>query len=88
MVNCNYENYGCMGGYLLTSIDYLMVEGSVPNTCIPYIENQAVCSFACSDGTRNQYVKYYCQPGSLELAVNYDDIKRDLINNGPMLMGL
>ena len=28
------------------------------------------------------------QPGSLELAVNYDEIKRELINNGPMLMGL
>ena len=23
MVNCNYENYGCAGGYLMTSIDYL-----------------------------------------------------------------
>ena len=29
MVDCNYENYGCMGGYLITSIDYLMVEGAV-----------------------------------------------------------
>ena len=36
MVNCNYENYGCMGGYLITSIDYLMVEGAVSNTCMPY----------------------------------------------------
>ena len=29
MVNCNYENYGCLGGYLITSIDYLVVEGAV-----------------------------------------------------------
>ena len=29
MVNCNYENYGCSGGYLINSVDYLMVEGAV-----------------------------------------------------------
>ena len=45
MVNCNYENYGCLGGYLLTSIDYLMVEGSVSNTCVKYVEDNATCSF-------------------------------------------
>lgn len=88
MVNCNYENYGCMGGYLITSIDYLMVEGSVPNTCVPYIDNQALCSYQCSDGTRNDYKKYFCEPGSLELAITYDEIKRELVKNGPMLMGL
>lgn len=33
MVNCNYENYGCLGGYLMTSVDYLMVEGAVPQSC-------------------------------------------------------
>ena len=36
MVNCNYENYGCVGGYLMTTIDYLMTEGAVPKDCIPY----------------------------------------------------
>jgi len=40
MVNCNYENYGCAGGYLITSVDYLMVEGAVSNTCSPYTEGQ------------------------------------------------
>lgn len=38
LVDCNYENYGCQGGYLITSIDYLMVEGAVSNTCTPYVE--------------------------------------------------
>lgn len=23
MINCNYENFGCTGGYLMTTIDYL-----------------------------------------------------------------
>ena len=88
MVNCNYENYGCMGGFLLTSIDYLMAEGAVSNTCVPYIDNQATCGYECSDGTRDQYEKYYCQPGSLAIAVTFDEIKRELVNHGPMLMGL
>lgn len=88
MVNCNYENFGCTGGYLLTSIDYLMVEGAVSNTCVEYIEDQAICSFKCDDGSRKNYDKYYCQPGSLEIAVNFDEIKYELYHNGPMLMGL
>jgi len=88
MVNCNYENYGCYGGYLITSVDYLMVEGTVSNTCVPYIENHAVCNFNCSDGTRNGYDKYYCKPGSMEIAITEEEIKWNLVNNGPMLMGL
>jgi hypothetical protein len=38
MLNCNYENLGCMGGYLTTAIDYLQMEGLVSKQCIPYAE--------------------------------------------------
>ena len=88
MVNCNYENYGCMGGYLITSIDYLMVEGAVSNTCMPYDEAASMCSYRCADGGKTAYDKYYCKPGTLDIAVNYNEIKKSLVENGPMLMGL
>ena len=88
MVNCNYENYGCMGGYLITSIDYLMVEGAVSNTCMPYEQTASMCSYRCADGGKTAYDKYYCKPGTLDIAVNYNEIKKSLIDNGPMLMGL
>ena len=88
MVNCNYENYGCLGGYLITSVDYLMVEGAVSNTCVPYEESSGFCTYRCSDGGKTSYDKYYCKPGTLAIAVTHDEIKRELVNNGPMLMGL
>uniref|UniRef100_A0A7S3I6F2 Peptidase C1A papain C-terminal domain-containing protein n=1 Tax=Favella ehrenbergii TaxID=182087 RepID=A0A7S3I6F2_9SPIT len=88
MVNCNYENYGCSGGYLVTSVDYLMVEGGVPEECVPYVDGGNVCSYRCSDSGFTAYDKYYCKPGTLAIAVTYDEIKRELMNNGPMLMGL
>ena len=88
MVNCNYENYGCMGGYLITSVDYMMTEGTVPETCVPYIEDAKTCKFTCSDGTKDNYQKYYCRPGSMVLATSAEEIKRELYYGGPMLMGL
>lgn len=88
MVNCNYENYGCQGGYLVTSVDYLMVEGAVAEQCVPYEDAMNQCSYRCSDGGKTAYDKYYCKPGTIEIAVNHAEIKRELVNNGPMLMGL
>ena len=49
MINCNYENFGCTGGYLMTTIDYLQIEGLVSNTCVPYAEKVNQCSYRCED---------------------------------------
>lgn len=73
---------------MLTSIDYLMVEGAVSEDCAPYTEEQWMCSYRCGDGGRTEYEKYYCKPGTLEIAVTHEEIMRELVNNGPMLMGL
>ena len=78
MVNCNYENYGCMGGYLMTTIDYLMTEGVVPRDCIPYQEARDFCTYRCYDGL-SDYDKYYCKPGSMLIATTHDQIKRELV---------
>ena len=88
MVDCNMEQFGCMGGYLLNAIDYLMVEGAVTQQCIPYRENQSICTYRCADGGKTPYDKYYCKPRSIAIAVSHEEIKRELITNGPMLMGL
>lgn len=51
MVNCNFENYGCSGGYLMTSIDYLQIEGLISNQCTAYKGAVGTCSYACDDHT-------------------------------------
>lgn len=77
-----------MGGYLINSVDYLMVEGAVSSECMPYKETQGMCTYRCSDGGKTAYDKYYCKPRSITIAVNHEEIKRELVQNGPMLMGL
>jgi hypothetical protein len=36
MIACNFENYGCGGGYLLNTIDFLEAEGVSSEDCMPY----------------------------------------------------
>ena len=89
MVNCNYENFGCMGGYLMTSLDYLQIEGAVSNTCVPYEFERGSCSYRCADPKSHEtYDKYYCSMGSLRILTTYEDIKREISTNGPMMFGL
>ena len=71
----------------MTTIDYLMTEGAVPKDCIPYAEARDICTYRCYDGI-TKYDKYYCKPGSMYIATTHDQIKRELVENGPMMMGL
>jgi len=71
MVNCNYENYGCLGGYLMTTIDYLMTEGNVPSHCMPYQEERGMCTYRCNDGV-SSYDKYYCKTGTMNISTTHD----------------
>lgn len=87
MVNCNYENFACVGGYMMTTIDYLQVDGVISNKCQPYKGASEKCHYSC-DSPLVPYQKYYCKIGSLKVMTKADDIKRDLRENGPMMMGL
>ena len=51
MINCDYSNGGCNGGYLTPSIGYLMAEGLVSDACLPYENGAGFCSYKCSDNT-------------------------------------
>jgi len=88
MTNCNLENFSCLGGYLMPSIDYLQTEGAVPTDCVKYKGVGSTCSYRCDDGTSNNYKKHFCKVGSLHLATRKDEIKKELVLNGPMMMGL
>jgi len=73
MVSCDFENYGCSGGFLLTSIDFLEAEGVVSEECMPYEDKDRYCYFKCTNVT-NPYRKYYCAPGTMRIATNYAEI--------------
>ena len=36
MIACNLENFGCSGGLMVNTIDYLQTEGITTEECMPY----------------------------------------------------
>lgn len=87
MVNCNYENFGCGGGYLMTTIDYLQVEGLVSRECVPYAGVAQQCSYRCAEASIPMQ-RHYCKLGSLKVMTAIEEIQQELRDNGPLMMGL
>ena len=46
------------------------------------------CRYRCAEGSKATFDKYFCKPGTLSIAVTEKEIKRELMDHGPMLMGL
>ena len=87
MVNCDFENFGCNGGYMVPAIDFLITEGVTHTGCMDYTGAQNSCSFRCDEEDGN-YDKYYCKPGSLNIATSIEDMQKDIYENGPVMVGL
>ena len=86
MVSCDFSNSGCNGGYLTPSLGYLMQEGIVSEDCMPYKDGSALCTYQCEDKNQ-EYRKYACKAGSSVLATTENEIKYELMTNGPMMVG-
>jgi|LauGreDrversion4_2_1035121.scaffolds.fasta_scaffold144138_2 cathepsin B len=89
MVTCDYNNAGCDGGLLTSTINFLITEGVVTNECKPYVSGVGVngfCEFSCSDPTV-EYVKYACKHHSAKVLTSHEAIMTELINNGPVQVG-
>lgn len=73
MVNCDVDNYGCAGGYLIPAIDFLITEGVATDTCVPYREDKEDCNFQCEnkgiihEEDKEHYIKHYCKSGSFKV---------------------
>ena len=87
LVACDFENFGCSGGLLVNTVDYLQTEGVASEKCMPYQDIDTSCSFNCIN-PEETYTKYYCKTGSLKIFSNYEEIQRELFTNGPMMVGL
>lgn len=54
LVSCDYNNYGCGGGYLDVAWNYIATNGIVTESCFPYSAGSGYappCQSTCSDGT-------------------------------------
>mmetsp|Transcript_3056 Transcript_3056/g.5161 ORF Transcript_3056/g.5161 Transcript_3056/m.5161 type:complete len:132 (-) Transcript_3056:174-569(-) len=87
MINCDFENYGCMGGYMVPAIDFLITEGVSTNDCMGYQNKKQQCEFQC-DSKSKPYQKYYCKPGSMKIETEVNKMQKEIYKNGPMMTGL
>ena len=76
LVACNFENFGCNGGFLVNTIDFLQTEGVTSEECMPYQDLDSKCNFRCIN-TQKDYLKskHYCKQGSLKILSRIEDIQ-------------
>ena len=87
MVDCDFENFGCKGGYMVPAMDFLQTEGTTTNACKAYRDDQNYCEMKCDDG-KMPYEKYYCKSGSMRIETDRHLIQQDILENGPVLVPL
>jgi cathepsin B len=86
-VSCDYNNYGCDGGYLNLVWAYFTNTGVVTEGCFPYASqsgNAPDCPTTqkCANGAA--WKKYKCKGNSVVNPQTTDAIKTELYNNGPL----
>ena len=88
LVSCDQEDYGCDGGYVDKSWDYLRDFGIVSDTCLPYTSGQGdsgKCPFKAGTGkckSGAEFKKYRVTSHSQLLSIS--DAKEALYTYGPL----
>eukprot|EP00400_MALV-I_sp_L67-5_P000660 gene660-964_t len=79
LLSCDHNNEGCDGGNVQNSLVYLMQQGIVPESCMPFRADSSIsCSTKCSN-KRPVKASGYC------VMSNPEDGMREIVMNGPIL---
>ncbi|OMJ86897.1 hypothetical protein SteCoe_11446 [Stentor coeruleus] len=80
LVNCETNNKGCGGGNSYLAWNYMMVNGTVLDSCVPYTAEDGNCPTSCT-GT-GTLTKYYAT--SANIFTNPTSIQAEILTNGPV----
>jgi cathepsin B len=86
MVSCDKLNLGCNGGILPVAWFYLLRKGIPTEECLPYTSSEGVrgaCPKTCVDGSEPRFFR----TKSIKTFRNTDDVKLDILANGPVETG-
>lgn len=93
LVSCDYNNYGCQGGYLNMVWDFLATVGITTDKCWGYQSGKGDVP-ACPDTKEHKVLKcedqstpVYYKVSSVAHPVTIADIKAEIAANGPMETG-
>lgn len=91
LIDCDLNNYGCNGGYLSYVWDFINSTGVPTESCQPETSRYTGLENACSDssctGTSGESFQLYHSSGACGgSTMTVDQIKYEMINNGPVEM--
>jgi cathepsin B len=87
LVSCDKTDYGCDGGYLDHSWQYLVSTGIVSDDCLPYSSGTGRVAACPKTGTckKGSWLKYRASGFTQFQSIN--DIKQSLVSEGPVETG-
>jgi len=86
LVDCDKSDYGCNGGYLDRSWNFLTKTGIPTDACYPYVAGGGVaskCNSTCQDGSA---LKLYKAKSVVEMS-SEAEVEAELTKNGPVETG-
>jgi len=92
MLSCEADNFGCGGGYLGNSMNYLVNTGIVTDTCYPYTSINSTTSATCGKAstctaTGQTWKPYKCLANTIVFPSTEATIKAEIMANGPVETG-
>jgi len=78
LLKCDIMNNGCKNGHLNLALDHVRAKGLVDEECLPYKPEAEKCEGMCENPKRVR-IDNHC------LIIGEDDIKREIIKNGPVV---
>mmetsp|Transcript_126081 Transcript_126081/g.299390 ORF Transcript_126081/g.299390 Transcript_126081/m.299390 type:complete len:307 (+) Transcript_126081:16-936(+) len=88
LVSCDKSNYGCQGGYLDKTWQYLESSGIVSDQCFPYASGGGFvpsCPSSCPGS--GSWTKHKVQSGSTKHFGSVASAQQDIMDNGPIQAG-
>ena len=79
LVSCDDDNYACQGGYLSNAWEYLTSTGAVSDASFPYTSGAGAVAQCAATGH-----KYKCKAGSIVEMTNPDQLRTEIMTNGPV----
>ena len=82
LLSCDTANKGCRGGYVNNALEYTVMRGLVTEECLPYKGTyDAKCSDMCAEPIK-------VRPDSFCVLFGENDIKREILKNGPVISNM
>ena len=87
MISCESDNDKCTSGYQDRAWNFVAATGVPTAQCVPYVSSDPsyipTCMSNC-DSPLETMVRYRCLPGSVTRLIAWNDMKKRIMNTGPI----